>query len=137
MADLPSTIQQSGFDFPAVRQTPWGALSFVENDTLALIQASIKQILLTNPGERPFNPSFGCPLRLMLFEPATDTLKESIITMIYEALTTWEPRIVLTPNDITLEASSTVATVTHVIVRYRLKSPTPSGQQSLTLSIGG
>jgi phage baseplate assembly protein W len=137
MTDSASIIQQSGFDFPAVRQTPWGALSFIDNDTVALVKASIQQILLTNPGERPFNPSFGCPLRLMLFEPPTETLKESITTMIYEALIAWEPRIVLTPDDISLVASPTIATVTHVIVKYRLKSPTPSGQQSLTLSIGG
>ena len=64
------------------------------------IKGSIKNILLTKRGERPFNPEFGCDLTKYLFEPVdiitTNMIKEEIIY----SLTEHEPRVKV--NNITV-----------------------------------
>jgi phage baseplate assembly protein W len=40
--------------------------------------ANAKNLLLTNHGERPMRPSWGCNLRGVLFENSTDELVEAI-----------------------------------------------------------
>jgi len=57
------------------------------------IKNSIKNILLTKRGERPFNPRFGCDLTNYLFEPA-DRVTESLMRSEIEySLGEQEPRI--------------------------------------------
>ena len=47
---------------------------------------AIKNVILTVPGEKPFNPTVGCRVREMLFEPldafTADTLQDEIINTI-------------------------------------------------------
>jgi len=54
---------------------------------------SIKNILLCEPGERVYNPEFGCPLKKYLFAPLdTDTLL-GVHDAVYNAISNFEPRI--------------------------------------------
>ena len=46
--------------------------------------ANAKNLLLTNHGERPMRPTFGCNLRGVLFDNATDELVEEIEETIRE-----------------------------------------------------
>lgn len=57
------------------------------------IRNSIKNILLTRKGERPFNPLFGCNLKDYLFEPADPITTASMRSEIYETLGNQEPRV--------------------------------------------
>lgn len=63
---------------------------------LAHIKESIKQILLTQKGERVNEPEFGAGLRQMVFESFDETIVSVINYKINEALTIWEPRIEVT-----------------------------------------
>lgn len=59
------------------------------------IKQSVKNLILTSPGERPFNPNIGSGVRALLFEPvdaftAVD-LKEAI-TLVIE---NYEPRVII------------------------------------------
>ena len=56
------------------------------------VRESIRNIVLTDPGERPFNPSFGCGIRRFLFENMTDTTVVLIRDKIFSNLATYEPR---------------------------------------------
>ena len=57
------------------------------------IFGSIKQLILTQKGERVMYPNFGTNLRRYLFEPITQALISSIDTEIRMAIKTYEPRI--------------------------------------------
>ena len=59
------------------------------------IKADLMQLLLTNPGERVMLSDFGTNIRALLFEQNTDLIFEKIRNAIIEAISRWEPRIVL------------------------------------------
>jgi uncharacterized protein len=53
------------------------------------VEQMIRQVLLTDPGERACLPTFGAGLRRLLFAPITAQLQASTTMIITEALTTW------------------------------------------------
>ena len=57
------------------------------------IKNSIRNILLTRKGERPFNPKFGCNLKQYLFEPADPITKASMDQEIKYSIGEQEPRV--------------------------------------------
>lgn len=63
---------------------------------LNAIKNSIKNILMTRRGEKPFNPLFGCNLKSFLFEPADAITISLMKTEIESALNYQEPRIKVT-----------------------------------------
>lgn len=65
------------------------------------IKADLLQLLLTNPGERVMLPDFGTPLRRLIFEPNDATLEMVAKKMISDAITKWEPRIVVSNINVT------------------------------------
>lgn len=60
------------------------------------IKADLLQLLLTNPGERVMLPTYGTPLRKLIFEPNDTLLEINTKQVISNAIATWEPRIVIT-----------------------------------------
>jgi len=71
----------------------------VKNDNS--IKQSVKNLVLTTPGEKPFQPLVGSRVSQMLFEPldafTADTIKDEIINTINQ----YEPRVQLTSVDVT------------------------------------
>ncbi len=53
------------------------------------VDQMIRQILLTDPGERVCLPSFGAGLRRLLFSPLTAQLQASATMIITQSLNTW------------------------------------------------
>ena len=74
-------------------------LSIVNNDNS--IKQAVKNIILTSPGEKPFQPLVGSSVNRLLFEPldafTADTIAEEITTTINQ----FEPRVQLTNVDVT------------------------------------
>ena len=74
-------------------------LSVVHNDNS--IKQAVKNIILTSPGEKPFQPLVGSSVSRLLFEPldafTADTIAEEITTTINQ----FEPRVQLTNVDVT------------------------------------
>ena len=74
-------------------------LSIVNNDNS--IKQAVKNIILTSPGEKPFQPLVGSSVNRLLFEPldafTADTIAEEIRTTINQ----YEPRVKLTKVDVT------------------------------------
>ena len=60
---------------------------------IVAIKRSVKNIILTNKYERPFNPDFGCNLRGYLFENITDPLMIAIKDRVTLAIEEYEPRV--------------------------------------------
>jgi len=64
----------------------------VVKDKAAIVQA-ITALLLTNKGERPFQPALGCDVRKSLFEPLDYATSGLIRSQILDVLGKYEPRI--------------------------------------------
>lgn len=54
---------------------------------------SLKNIVLTRKGERPFFPEFGCNITSLLFENFNEFSKKTLETEIKTAVENFEPRI--------------------------------------------
>ena len=58
----------------------------------AAVKQSIKNLLLTDFYEKPFQPFFGANLRAMLFELADEDTEDEVEQNIRDAITKYEPR---------------------------------------------
>jgi uncharacterized protein len=87
-----------------------GAPVIAEGNTL--FDASIWMILRTVPGERPFRPSFGSWLSLMVNANMTEGAAFQAAAEAKRALTVWEPRI--TVQDILFEMTDNAILLTVV-----------------------
>lgn len=68
-----------------------GDLSVLTNEKA--IAQSLKNLLLTEFGEIPFNPEIGSGIRSLLFEPASEILTLSLKERIKSVIDNYEPRI--------------------------------------------
>ena len=72
---------------------------------VAAIRASVRNILLTRPGERPFQPTLGCSLHRYLFEPAGPITEAMMREIILNAMKNHEPRVFVRGLDISYQES--------------------------------
>ena len=106
----------SGWAFPAaINRT--GTVRLVTGTDE--IDAAIRMILSTVPGERVMRPDFGCAMWEMLFAPLTAGTLGLIEQYVREALDRWEPRITL--ETVLAEAEQDTGTV-HISIGYRIRS---------------
>ena len=73
-------------------------LATIKNETA--IARSIRNIVLTNPGERFFEPDFGSNVSRTLFETLDDITASSLKDEIDSAITAYEPRVELNTVDV-------------------------------------
>jgi phage baseplate assembly protein W len=106
----------NGWAFPAAinRNGSVRLVSGVEE-----VDAAIRMILSTVPGERVMRPEFGCAMWEMVFAPLTAGTIGLIEQAVREALDRWEPRIELA--SVAAEPEQDTGTV-HITVSYRIKS---------------
>lgn len=67
------------------------------------VKQSMKNLILTNFYERPFQSSVGSPVRGILFEQMTPMMGVLLKKSIEQVLQNFEPRIVLQGVDVSLE----------------------------------
>ncbi len=83
----------------------------------------IRQVLLTDPGERVNLPLFGAGLRRLLFAPLSSSLAATTTLAVTQALTTWIPtqinvlKVVVTTPD---QDSSLPDGTIQIVVSYQL-----------------
>ena len=81
------------------------------------VRDELLQLLLTSPGERLFLPDFGGGLRRLVFEPASDTLRNVVKARITQALSRWlGQRLTVEKLEVTWDSSAATLEVT---VQYR------------------
>jgi len=56
------------------------------------VDGMIRQVLLTEPGERADLPEFGCGLRRLLFAPNSDALQATTQLLVQQSLNRWLAR---------------------------------------------
>lgn len=64
------------------------------------VRLSVLAILGTHPGERVMRPTYGCPLRSLVFSPNDLATANLAQFHVLEALARWEPRIALSSEDV-------------------------------------
>lgn len=60
-----------------------------EADYARHVDQLIRQVLLTNPGERINRPDFGCGIRRMVFAPNSDAAASLLKATILQSLSKW------------------------------------------------
>ena len=65
----------------------------VKNDNS--IKQSIKNLILTTPGEKPFQPLVGSRVNSLLFEPLDGFTVDALETEIINTINQYEPRVTL------------------------------------------
>ena len=73
----------------------------VSRTTLEAVKADIINLLITRPGERVMNPTFGISMDKYLFEPNVDSFIEDIKTDITESVNLWLPFLIIQEITIT------------------------------------
>lgn len=65
----------------------------VRNLNESAIKRAIRNLILTNKGERKHQPEFGCDVRRALFENFSPEVTDMIKTYISDAIDQFEPRV--------------------------------------------
>jgi len=70
----------------------------LNDDLIALkntnaISRSIRNLIFTVPGDKPFNPTLGCRVSEMLFDPMDKITTSAIKSEIEETIRNYEPRV--------------------------------------------
>lgn len=78
------------------------------------VKESIRNLILTDRGERPFQPELGCEIRKLLFNPITPDLLFTIKSIIETTLRQYEPRADVLSVDVTSAIDDNAIQVTIV-----------------------
>ena len=99
------------------------------------VAEAIEVIVKTELGERLRLPDFGAGLGTFLFEPNTTATRRQIQDRIIQALTRWEPRILLDQVQVEEDLDDALAVVANI--RYRLVATDSQQRVDLTVRLGG
>lgn len=108
----------TGWSFPPAFDPQLGIVQMTSDE--ADIQCSLEILLSTRLGERVMQPTYGCNLDEMLFEPLTTTLKTYIADLIRTAILYHEPRI--TANKIDMTESNDLEGLVLIKLEYTVKA---------------
>jgi len=97
-----------GIGFPVVSGT--GGY-FTATQGLTTISSSLKQLILTNKGERVMMPDFGTTIRSSLFSLMDETRRREMKEEIQSAVASYEPRAILKSVEISFEDSQHQLTI--------------------------
>ena len=110
-----------------VRHPVTGDIAKLSN--VEAVKASVRNLINTNKGERPFHPEIGSNIRRALFEPMSSAVSSSIKTFVRDMIETYEPRAELVSVDTSEDFDNNTYNVT--ITFYLINSP--SGVQSMNI----
>lgn len=105
------------FDFPVRHDLSLGHLH-KQTDYPTYVAQTIRQVLLTAPGERVNRPDFGAGLRRLIFAPADEASATLLRTTIYQNLDKWVGTLI-TVDDVETQFGDGRLDVT---VTYTIKS---------------
>ena len=116
------TIARQDYAFPFRIDT--ASQQTAQSGYAAHVDQMIRQLLLTDPGERVDLPQFGCGLRSLVFAPISDALAATVKLRVIQGLTQWLAGIVnvvdvtagAAPDDPTVAPGTLQVTVTYTLV---------------------
>jgi hypothetical protein len=84
------------------------------------VDASLRMVLSTAPGERVFRPEFGCRIWDLLFHPINASTIGLMAEAVRVAVGQWEPRIEL--EDVVIEPDPYGQGLVHIDLTYRVRA---------------
>ena len=78
----------------------------------AAVKQSVKNLVLTNFFEKPFEPFFGGNIRALLFELADDDIEDDARENIVRAINAYEPRAIIRTIDVNYQEQRNSISVT-------------------------
>lgn len=103
---------------------------YVKRDAAAVKQA-VKNLLLTNHFEKPFQPFYGGNIRSLLFELAYDDVATDVESNIRSAIQRYEPRAVVRGIDVKAQPDNNSINVT---IEFQIVNSEETVTFSTTLS---
>ena len=86
----------------------------------AKLEQAMTLVLSTHPGERPFRPEFGCPLRSHMFAGTSEPERAAIASDVLASLSRWEPRVLV--EDVTVYPHPDDPRLLLIDISYRSKT---------------
>lgn len=117
MSDTAADFVGRGISFP-MRVDQSGALSLTSGADD--IDASLRMVLITAPGERLMRPKFGCKIWELLFEPVNANTIGLMAEAVREAVSQWEPRVTL--EDVEIEPDQRDHARVLINLKYRIRA---------------
>jgi phage baseplate assembly protein W len=99
--------------------------------TISQTGNNLRNLLLTNKGERVGHPTFGADLLLVLFEPMSENLLDRLEETINEAITEWLPYISV--NKLEVEPDESEIHQLNIEIEFYL-AMNPEVHETITLS---
>jgi len=90
---------------------------------------NLKNIILTNPGERVFEPLFGVGIKKYIFEQTTPFIQDEIISSIKSQTNKYAPYIEIINISITNEDNSM-----NIVIKYEVTTVGIIDELALTIS---
>lgn len=107
---------QNAMRFPFVVDRGGGRIR-EESDYEEYVRQLIRQVLLTNLGERVNRPDFGSEIRRSLFAPLNPATTTYTRTLVYQALTRWLAAFIRTDKvEVTAQESTLTVTVEYTVI---------------------
>ena len=125
-----SQLYSQGMAFPP-RVLPNGSIAWSSGEDN--IREAIRIVLMTEPGERLYLPTFGAGLGRFLFEPNTASTHTLIAERIQSALRAWEPRVKVESVDVAVDPADPQAAI--ATLTYRLVATQAQERVSLSVSV--
>ena len=98
-----------------VRNANTKDIAVVKNDNA--IKQAVKNLIMTTPGEKPFQPLVGSNVSQLLFEPMDDFTGDAIKQEIINTIQSFEPRVRLSDVSVRSDFSRNTFNVT---VSYKI-----------------
>ena len=95
-----------GLDLPIRKSDGVDGYFASTSTTLTAVKNNIRNLLLTNRGERFLQPNLGLSLRRFLFEQYTSDLQDSIKAEIIDTINFWLPFVTVTELRVNMEEAS-------------------------------
>ncbi len=109
VTDVVSIVQKKYTDIDMnFTRNPGNSDIFIKSNEEAVKQ-SVRNLLLTKPFDRPFNPMLSSQLGDLLFQPWNPLTRSSMVRVISDLLSNYEPRIHV--NNITVTNRNDVVDV--------------------------
>tara|TARA_R110000824_G_scaffold169370_2_gene346485 strand:- start:287 stop:664 length:378 start_codon:yes stop_codon:yes gene_type:complete len=83
--------------------------SYSEDDIVSAIRFNLKNIILTNPGERVMNSDFGAGILQRLFEHATPDVLSGMRSSILKQVSLWAPYVVIRDLQVSYTGENSVS----------------------------
>ena len=82
--------------------------SYTEDEVISAIRFNLKNIILTNPGERVMNSSFGAGILQMLFDQPTPQMISAIKSRITKQVNRWAPYAIIKQLDVSYNGENSL-----------------------------